>query len=92
MPYRFEIFLSYPRRPMVVEWLDNFEPLFSQWLLEELLTRGHPLPDRAVRIFRDDQIEAGQDWPRVLRDAARDSCCALAILLPSYDACLRGGR
>src|SRR5262249_1581710 len=28
--------------------------------------------------------EAGKSWPRAIREAARDSRCAIAILLPSY--------
>lgn len=83
MPYQYEIFLSYPRVPMVVKWLDRFfEPLFSQWVREELLARDYR---SAPRIFRDSrEIGAGEQWPRALRDAARDSMCSVAILLPSY--------
>lgn len=85
MPYQYEIFLSYPRVPMVVKWLDRFfEPLFTQWLREELLRRDLNMK---LRIFRDSRdIGAGERWPRALREAARDSRCALAILMPSYFA------
>ncbi|HZM26389.1 MAG TPA: TIR domain-containing protein [Gemmatimonadales bacterium] len=84
MPYQYEIFLSYPRLPMVVKWLDKFfEPLFSQWLREELLAQD---PRMKLRIFRDRDIGAGEQWPRIIREAARDSRCAVAILMPSYFA------
>jgi hypothetical protein len=92
MPYRYDVFLSYPRLPMVVDWLDRFfEPLFRQWLHEELLARPTHLND-PLPLFRDStEIRAGERWPRILREAARDSRCAVAILTPSYrrsDYCL----
>jgi hypothetical protein len=69
-----------------VWWLDKFfEPLFRHWLHEELLARGYTLLDGELRIFRDSrEIGAGEPWPIALREAARDSRCALALLLPSY--------
>ncbi|HEY8211752.1 MAG TPA: toll/interleukin-1 receptor domain-containing protein [Myxococcaceae bacterium] len=88
MPYRYEIFLSYPRLPMVVGWLNAFfEPLFNPYVREELLALQDNLPGGQLRVFRDQrEIGVGERWPRTLREAARDSRCAVAILLPSYFA------
>ncbi|HYV47199.1 MAG TPA: toll/interleukin-1 receptor domain-containing protein [Myxococcaceae bacterium] len=87
MPYCHELFLSYPNIPLVTDWLDEFLPPFRQWLRQMLLERRYACPDREDHrslIFRDDQIRVGQDWPEVLRRAARDSRCVLAIVLPEY--------
>jgi len=87
MPYRHELFLSYPNIPLVTDWLDKFLPHFGDWLRQALLERDHQVPPKEnshALIFRDDQIRVGQDWPQVLHNAARDSRCALAVVLPEY--------
>src|SRR5256885_211659 len=86
MPYRYEIFLSYPRLPMVEDWLDRFfEPILSQWLHQELVERQYVFPKGQLQLFRDKTtIGVGERWPQSLREGARDSRCTVAILLPSY--------
>jgi TIR domain len=75
--YQYHIFLSYSRRGDVPEWVKNhFLPVLERRLEAEF--------DETPRIFLDEQIDTGADWPITLADALHRSYCLLAIWSPSY--------
>jgi hypothetical protein len=79
MEYRYDVFLSYSRQPLIENWVRNF--FFDQlqfWLNQEF-------PTRDARIFWDQTgIEPGDYWAEALKEAIRGSACLVSIWAPSY--------
>jgi hypothetical protein len=76
--YQYDLFLSYPRRPPVSDWVHtHFLDRLTEWLRETL--------DEEPSIFVDQKnIETGQTWPLVLRQALLTSRLLIPIWSPSY--------
>lgn len=78
--YQYDVFLSYRREWPALDWVQNH---FS-WRLEKLLGEFMP-PAHAPKIFVDTkEIETGQEWPLVLREALKNSRCLVAVWSPEY--------
>lgn len=77
MPYRHDVFLSYPHG-FIEDWVrERFMPLF-RWHLESAL--GHQ-PD----IFIDREgIFTGDSWPLRLKNALAHSRCLVPVWSPAY--------
>jgi hypothetical protein len=85
MPYKHDVFLSYPHG-FIEDWVrDHFLPLF-RWHLESAL--GRP-----VDVFIDrDGISTGDSWPQRLMSALAHSRCLVPVWAPAYfgsDWCVR---
>jgi hypothetical protein len=77
MPYAYDIFLSYHRRPPVGDWVRNhFHPRLSEWLAESCSFEP--------RIFVDWGQETGVHWPENLRLALKQSKCLVPVWSPRY--------
>lgn len=76
--YRYDVFVSYTRNPIVGEWVQNhFLSLFRHHLDNAL--GYHP------EIFVDTQsISAGDTWPLQIREALSYSKCLIAVVSPPY--------
>jgi hypothetical protein len=75
--YDYDLFLSYRRAYPVGDWVHNhFGKQLASWL-------GESAPFEP-RIFIDDQIETGAEWPMQLRAALRRSCVLVCVWSPSY--------
>ena len=77
--YCFHAFISYRRVPKVEEWVwQIFKDELATWL-REWLDGNEP------SIFCDRQdIPIGSNWPQVLADGLRTSCCLVPVWTPSY--------
>jgi len=77
--YRWDVFLSYPRRPDVHRWVAN---VLQPQIEENLQNSGI---GREVTIFRDEtEIEAGSIWPPKLSAEHARSRVILAVLCFAY--------
>lgn len=77
MPYRYDIFLSYPRAGHAGEWVhEHFFPLLRDCLAGQL--------PRAPSIFVDTKLEPGVQWPDELRRALLDSRLLVAVWTPPF--------
>ena len=77
MPYSYDIFLSYHRRPPVGDWVRNhFYPKLSEWLAESSGTEP--------KIFVDWQQETGMHWPENLQAALKGSKLLVPVWSPRY--------
>jgi len=79
MAYKYDVFLSYNcKLPHGVWVTDAFLPLFKSYLEEALNVRE-------VTIFKDNQeIYAGQDWDRKIKNALLHSRIMVSIFAPAY--------
>jgi hypothetical protein len=77
--YVWDIFLSYPRRPLVGRWVaEVFHPQVHEGL--QIVGLG-----RNVSVFRDEiALEAGAIWPERLSEAHASSRVVLAVLCYPY--------
>lgn len=75
--YVHDVFLSYPRRGFVEDWVRQ---LLLPTLEDEL---GHVL-DRTPRIFIDERIRAGERWPTTLRRALLRSRVLVGVWSAPY--------
>jgi hypothetical protein len=76
--YEYDVFFSYKRHDMTLDWSRRVHRLLQYWLSQEI-------HDREVRMFVDeDQIEAGDIWPERLKDALKRSRCMVCVWSPSY--------
>jgi hypothetical protein len=75
--YKYDVFFSYKRRALTLDWTRQVHRQLELWLSEEL--------NRSAEIFVDtEQIESGMRWPHVLQDALRTSRCMGCVWSPSY--------
>lgn len=77
--YRYDVFFSYKRHSLTLDWVRAVVPRLRYWLTEELGGR------REAEIFFDEScIEAGDRWPDALRAALGLSRCMVGVWAPSY--------
>jgi TIR domain-containing protein len=75
--YEYDVFLSYRRYGQWHRWVkDTFSPMFEHWLGEEL--------GADPRIFWDDRIESGSDWPQALGYALARSRVLVSLFSRQY--------
>ncbi len=75
--YEFDVFLSYSRKPPVLDWVRNhFEPELKQWLASHAAYEP--------KVFVDWEMETGVRWPEKLRTALAKSRCMIAVWDPQY--------
>ena len=78
MSYQYDVFFSYKRRGLTLDWTRQVKNRFELWLAEEFA-------DRAPKVFVDEEcIEAGDVWPDKLRNALRHSRCMVSVLSTTY--------
>jgi hypothetical protein len=76
--YKYDVFFSYKRHELTLDWTRQVRQRFEFWLSQELA-------GRAALIFVDeDCIEIGQAWPSTLSDALRNSRCMVCVWSPTY--------
>jgi hypothetical protein len=76
--YDYDVFFSYKRHDLTLDWTRRVYKRFEFWLGEEL-------GGRKARIFVDENcIETGDNWPQVLKDALKTSRCMVCVWSPSY--------
>ena len=82
--YKYDVFFSYKRHGLTLDWTKRIHKLVKFWLSEELA--------REASLFVDeDSIEVGTRWPEKLKEGLRLSRCMVAVWSPSYfqsDWCL----
>jgi len=82
--YHYDVYLSYKKDKIIVDWVVKFKDHFSQWLSQEL--------GFEARIFFDQEsVDTGAKWPGELERAIKHSKCILCIWSPLYfksDWCL----
>lgn len=78
MGYAYDVFLSYRRRPPVLDWVENhFHPELHAWLGTSL--------GRDPDIFLDKlDIVPGARWPQKLEQAIRTSKILVCVWSPNY--------
>ena len=75
--YEYDVFLSYHRDRLILEWIIEVERRLNFWLGQEL--------NRDARIFFDqDCIEVGDVWPESLQQGIRSSRSLVGIWSPRY--------
>ncbi len=86
MAYRYDIFISYKRRPEIVEWLDQiFIRLLDKYLTEELGYQPNLFVDR-------EEIDYGEQWVERLKEGLKHSKTLVPIYTAEYfqsDWCIR---
>jgi hypothetical protein len=76
--YDYDVFFSYRRHELVLEWMIQVVHRLKFWLT-------HELGGQESRIFFDQgSIEVGDRWPEKLRVALQSSKCLVSIWSPSY--------
>jgi len=76
--YEHDVFFSYKRHDLTLDWTRRVHRQFQFWLTEEL-------GGRKARLFVDeDCIEIGDNWPLTLRNALQVSRCMVCVWSPSY--------
>jgi TIR domain len=77
--YDYDVFLSFRRFEEWPRWVrDHFAPILRHWLGEQL--------GRQARIFVDDSVEEGSDWPDVLGRSLAGSAVLVPLLSGTYFA------
>jgi len=78
--YKYDVFISYPNRPPVVDWVKNhLYPLLAQWLPQCTPVEWEP------RIFVDfESIDTGAEWPATIRQAIKRSRCLVPVFCVPY--------
>jgi hypothetical protein len=75
--YAYDVFFSYKRHGLTIDWTRNFQKQLEFWLSQEI--------GRAVDMFVDvDTIEIGDQWPVRLQEAIRLSRCMVCVWSPMY--------
>jgi hypothetical protein len=75
--YEYDVFISYSRRGSVREWINNH---FFITLQECLADEIAPEP----RVFLDQAMQRGVDWPKKLQRSLHRSKIMIAVLTPLY--------
>ena len=76
--YEFDVFFSYKRHALSIDWTRRVSTLFKFYLSHEL-----NVPE--ARVFVDEEsIELGEPWPEALQRALRRSKCLVCIWSPLY--------
>lgn len=76
--YVYDVFFSYKRHSLTLEWTRQVHTRLKFWLMQEL---GGQEPNLFVD---EDCIETGDRWPEKLREALRLSRCMVCVWSPSY--------
>jgi len=77
MPYEYDVFLSYPRAGQIRRWVQRvFYPELVEWLDYNMA--------RKPRIFIDEEIPTGVQWPPHLKTALLESRCLVAVWATPY--------
>ena len=75
--YAYDVFFSYKRHSLTLDWTRNVYRRLDFWLSEEL--------NRPARLFVDEtSIDTGDRWPESLRQALKLSRCMACVWSPSY--------
>jgi len=75
--YEYDVFFSYKRHPLTLEWTRGVVRLLRLWLELEV--------GREISVFVDeDCIETGDRWPERLREALKSSRCMVCVWSPPY--------
>ena len=75
--YEYDVFLSYKRHRLTLEWTRGVHRRLQFWLSQEL--------GRETSLFVDDEcIEAGERWPERLRESLKASRCMVCLWSPAY--------
>lgn len=76
--YEYDIFFSYKRHRLTLQWTRGVQDRLQYWITQEL--GGRP-----VRMFVDEQcIDTGDRWPIGLQEALKKSRCMIAVWSPEY--------
>jgi hypothetical protein len=76
--YQHDVFFSYKRHDLTLNWTRQVSQRLQLWITEEL--GGTP-----AKIFVDEaSIEAGDQWPDSIRNALKQSRCMVCVWSPSY--------
>jgi len=76
--YEYDVFFSYKRLDLSLEWTRQVSKVLKHWLTEEL--GGHQ-----ARVYIDEEcIETGEKWPEKLKLALQRSKCMVCVWSPSY--------
>lgn len=76
--YEYDVFFSYKRDPLILDWIDEVVRRFRFWLTQEM-------GGAESRVFLDRQrIDMGEHWPEALKAAIRSSRCLVGVWSPSY--------
>lgn len=76
--YEYDVFFSYKRHGLTLDWIRGVHRRLQLWVQEEV-------PNREVRLFVDEEsIETGDRWPEKMKKALRHSRCMVSVWSPSY--------
>jgi hypothetical protein len=76
--YKYDVFFSYKRHDLTLNWTREVYQRLKLWLTEEL--RG-----KEARLFVDEAcLEIGDRWPDHIRHALKHSICMVGVWSPSY--------
>jgi len=77
MSYEYDFFLSYSRKKPVGDWVRNhFCPELRQWL--------DSYASKPTRVYIDEDLETGANWPNYTEAALRASRYMIAVWSPQY--------
>jgi TIR domain len=76
--YKYDVFFSYKRHSLTLEWTSAVYKRLQYWLMQELGGR------EATLFVDEDRIETGDRWPEKLRQALKLSRCMVCVWSPSY--------
>ena len=77
MDYKHDIFFSYKRDSLTLDWHRWVKDRLVHWLTQEV-------GGRRIDCFMDEQITVGQHWPDSLQQALRHSRCLVGVWSPEY--------
>ncbi len=76
--YKYDVFFSYKRHDLTINWMREVSKRLELWLTESL-------GDREAKVFVDEaDVEIGDRWPDRLRHAVKYSRCLVCVWTPSY--------
>jgi TIR domain len=76
--YEYEVFFSYKRHGLTLNWTREVHARITLWLSEEL-------GGSEARVFVDESsIDLGAKWPEAIKYALRHSRCMVCVWSPSY--------
>lgn len=76
--YEFDVFFSYKRHSLTLEWTRSVHKRLQFWLTQEL-------GGREAELFVDEEtIETGDRWPDRLREGLQKSRCMVCVWSPAY--------
>ena len=77
MDYRHDIFFSYKRDALTLDWHRWVKDRLVHWLTQEM-------GGRRIDCFMDEQIHTGEHWPDSLQQALLHSRCLVTVWSPEY--------